>query len=900
MNVLLVDGTALAYRSYFAFVRNPLVSSRGEPTSLVFGFATTLLRWLRSQAPGRAAVVFDPPGPTQRHALYPAYKANRPPRPAELTAQWPRLLEMLAALRLPAPEIPGWEADDVLATLARHCEARGDLVYVASGDKDFRQLLSSRVKLLRPLPGLGADAEVGSEDLRREFGLDAAQIVDVMALAGDPVDNVPGVRGVGEKTAAALIRTHGSLDELLARVDAVPQPGLRAKLAAGAKQALLARELVRLRVDVPVDCDALVPPWPGPDWQVLQALLRELELFQVLRQLPAGTSGEPGWRGEAVRDATAADRLARALSAAGRFSVHCEATAAPGAAEELAALGFAWAGREARAVRVAVEPPPAPAGQLDLRPPPGPGVDVATLRRILGPVLADASLPKCGHDLKRVARLLERCGLSLAGSLRDTMLAAYVLNPERRRHDLEATTLEIANARPGEGELGLTTDAAGTELDRVEFAAAAGAAAAWQLDTLLQPRLAAEGLVRLYDEVEMPLLRVLHAMERAGVQIDSAALVALSRELLGRAEALADRIFALAGRRFNLQSTAQLGEMLFAELRLPHGRRTKSGWSTDADVLESLAAEHEIVRLLLEYRQVTKLRSTYAEALPRLVDPQSGRIHTSFQQAVATTGRLSSVEPNLQNIPARTELGRRIRAAFVPREPQGWLVSADYSQIELRIMAHLSEDPGLVAAFRSGVDVHRATAARIAGCDPAAVTPAQRAAAKTVNFGVLYGMGPRGLAARLGISGEDARRFIDEYFASYPGVRRCIDALVAQARATGSTTTLLGRKLRLSDIDSPHPARRAAAERLAVNAPIQGSAADLVKLAMVRVHDALAAADLRAQLVLQVHDELLFDVPAGEVAAVQELARREMESALDLRVPIVVDLGAGHDWAEAH
>jgi DNA polymerase-1 len=890
MKVLLVDGNALAYRAHFAFLRNPLVTSRGEPSSVAFGFLSTLWRWLQNDSPDAVAVVFDPPGPTHRHRLFRDYKAQRPPRPPELAVQMPRLHAALAALRVGILEIAGWEADDVLATLATQCEPRGDQVLLASGDKDFRQLLSANVHQIRPGASLGEDEEIGPEELAATLGLGPAQIVDLMALCGDSVDNIPGVAGIGEKTAAGLLREHTDLDRLYAGLESLPRPGLRERLRAGREAAFLSRELVRLRTDAPVDAGRDLGRWPGPDWTAFRDILKELEMVQLLRQLPARATPEgPAIRITQADDAEGLAALAAAMAARGAVALHAVTRdATPGS--PLVAIGFATEHDAAWVVPIAVPAPPPPPGELDLRPPAGPGVQLDALRDALGPLLASPAVEKRGQDLKQTARRFEAAGLPLAGALFDTQVAAYVLAPERHRHDLEALALEYLDERA----------APAAASPNPAMTAAGEAARVWRLHARLAPQLEPAGVAGLFTDVEMPLLDVLRSMEREGVAIDAAALRGLSAELLERSEARAEEIFGLAGRRFNLQSPTQLGQVLFGELHLPHGRRTRNGWSTDADVLERLAAETPIGAALLEYRQLTKLRSTYAEALPRLVDPHTGRIHTRFNQTVAATGRLSSSDPNLQNIPARSELGRRIRAAFVARDRRHRLLSADYSQIELRLMAHLSEDAALAAAFARDVDVHTATAARLAHCEPEAVTAEMRAAAKMVNFGVIYGMGPRGLADRLGIPLDEARRFIDDYFASYAGVRRCTLDLVTRARATGYATTLSGRRLRLPDLDSDAPARRAAAERVAINAPIQGSAADLVKLAMVRVQARLQAESLAARLVLQVHDELVFDVPESEVDAVAALVRAEMVAAMPLRVPLVVDVGVGTNWAEAH
>ena len=885
MTALLVDGNGLAYRAYFAFIRNPLRNSRGEETSVCYAFLSTLRRWLDKYAPERVIVVFDPPGRTHRHAVFPDYKANRPPRPESLAAQMPRLHELLQALRIPVVELPGWEADDVLATLVRHVERQGTRVVLASADKDLRQLISDSVRVLRPGIATGTDEEWGPAELERSMGLRPEQVVDWLALAGDASDNIPGVAGIGEKTALDLLRTHGSLAALLAHPEQVEKPALRQKIEAGRDAALLSWQLVVLREDAPVP---EVAPWAGPDWNALRPLLQQLEFHQLLRQFaPADTAPRTALRVETTSDSATWVRwveAARAVSCAGIAFVRTDG----GRIGRLAAVAVAVAADAACAAEVAPPPPGPRLGELDFFLPAPAGLGAPDALAAFAALGSDPAVTKTAYDVKEIAFGLARDGAPLRGPFFDVLLAAYVLDPSRRPSSIDALSHDLLGDDRVPGAPGAT----GT--------AGAAAARAWALGPVLQERLVEQGLDRLFHEVEMPLLEVLLAMELEGVRVDPARLGVLAAELQQSADALAESIYAACGTRFNLQSPQQLGTVLFETLRLPHGRRTRSGWSTDVDVLEGLAAEHEVARWLLAHRQLTKLRSTYADTLPRLVDPVTGRIHTRFNQAVAATGRLSSSEPNLQNIPIRTELGRQIRAAFVPRDSQGCILSADYSQIELRLLAHLSGDPALVAAFQSGDDVHALTAARVFGTRVEAVTAEQRAAAKTVNFGVIYGMGPRGLADQLGIPLDAARKFIDDYFTTYPGVRRCTRDLVEQARTQGFTATLLGRRMRLPEITSSQPAQRAAAERLAVNAPIQGSAADLIKVAMIRVQARLGREALRSRLVLQVHDELVFDVAAGETAAVAALAREEMAQALPLAVPVLVDVAWGPSWAEAH
>ncbi|UCE01933.1 MAG: DNA polymerase I [Candidatus Latescibacterota bacterium] len=903
MNVLLLDGTGLAYRSYFAFVRNPLRTASGEETSLVFAFVNTLLRMLERYAPGRAAVVFDPPGPTFRHDIDSHYKEGRPPMPEGMAKQLPRLRQTLEAFKLPMLQVAGFEADDVMGTLARRFEREDADVYLVTGDKDFQQLLSRRIRIVRLLRS-GGESEVGPAELQTELGIAPRQVVDYMALCGDSVDNIRGVPGVGAKTAQALIRDHGSLDSIYKNLETI-RGAVRRKLEEGRENAMLARELLRIVTDVPLELEEQALSWTQPDWPRLRSILRELEFFQLLRSLPSESIAVAQPQLEVIGSVESLERVVTALREREVVALHVEPTRDE--AGSPAVFGIAIAADAARSwvVPLAAPSPQLQLGELALEATPTLALGLELVGEHLAPLLDDAGVVKVGHDLKTLLHRLEPAGITRLQRGFDTMVAAYVLNPARRSHAPEALLSELLDQRlrstaelfdPKERARDLRS------LPRDEIMRHLGqhATAVWGLHQPLREQLAAERLVPLFDDIEMPLVDVLFDMERVGVKVDVALLGELSQELEARTDALAEQIYALAGRRFNIQSPRQLGEVLFDELRLPHGRRTKTGWSTDSDVLERLQSEHELPRCVLEFRQLAKLRSTWTEALPRLVRARSGRIHTHFNQTVASTGRLSSSDPNLQNIPIRTELGRRIRTAFVADGADVRLLSADYSQIELRIMAHLSQDRGLMQAFRDGGDVHTLTAARIAGRAPAEVTSPERAAAKTVNFGVIYGMGARGLSQQLGIALDEARHFIDEYFATYPGVRRYTQDAIQQARTQGFVTTLLGRRLVLPDLQSGHPGQRAAAERVAVNAPIQGSAADLIKTAMVRVHRRLRQREMRARMILQVHDELLFEAPQAELELLADIVRVEMEGAMQLSVPIVVDVGVGRDWAEAH
>jgi len=905
--LFLLDGNALLYRAYYALMRNPLTNSRGEPTGAVFGFAQTLLTLIRKHRPDYLAVVFDAPGPSFRRELYAEYKANRSAMPEELRTQLPLVRELVDAWPCPRIEVPGVEADDVLASYAAQLAGEGLQVVLVTGDKDLYQMLSDHVAILNP--GRGGPAAIpesllGPDSVQPKFGIpEPVQVVDVLALMGDASDNVPGVPGIGLKTAGKLITAHGSIEAIYANLDAVTSPRFRQKLKDHREEAFLARDLVRLRTDLelPLPLDRLVATPPGG--AALASVLRRLEFRNLIEELvpeAAGTAETaPG------ADRIAADRqyrlvddlkglkqlAARLREAEDGFAFDTETTSLDALRTTLVGVSFAPAPGEAYYVNV---------GHAGGHP-----LGLPLTAKFLGPVLADEAIPKIAHHAKFDGHVLERAGMPVAGLAFDTMIASYVLDPERS-HKLDNLALNLLGETMtpiadliGKGAKQITM----REVDPAVASdyAAEDADMTLRLRDLFRPELEAEeAMNRLFREVEMPLVDVLAAMERNGVRLDVAFLGDMSERLRGELERLERRCRELAGTEFNVNSPKQLAEILFTRLGLPTGKKTKTGFSTDGEVLEKLRPLHELPGAVLEYRAVAKLKSTYVDPLPAMVDPETGRLHARFNQTVAATGRLSSSDPNLQNIPIRTPLGREVRRAFIPGEPDWVLVSADYSQVELRIMAHLSRDPLFLRVFREGLDIHRDTAARLFGIEPEAVTDEQRARAKTVNFGILYGQGAYGLARTLGIGNREAKEFIEEYKGLYSGVVAYLEGTLERARECGYVTTLLGRRRFLPNLKVGGGPARAAAERLAINTPIQGSAADLIKVAMNAVHRRLAREGSRAKLLLQVHDELLLECPAAEADTVADGLRREMEGALDLEVPLVVNLGVGSNWAEIH
>ncbi|MFN7942935.1 MAG: DNA polymerase I [Thermoanaerobaculia bacterium] len=871
--LILIDGYNNIFRAFYA-IRN-LSNSKGLPTNAVYGFVQMLRKMLRDEKPDFVGIALDLGEPTVRSDKFADYKANRAPMPEDLRPQIPYVRRAIEAFRIPILELESYEADDVLGTLAKKAAAAGYEVELVSADKDLMQLVAPHVSVLHSGRGKRYDEAAVEE----EWGVPPAKVIDVLALMGDAVDNVPGVPGIGEKGAKQLVAEHGSVEALLDKASEIPRKAYREGLQTHREQALLSKELVTIHTNLPVELEPELLRLDPPDVEALRALYGELEFHTLLAELGAPERADappPGTDGlaeladpEAVRAAFAA--------LPGRWAV-----ALAGGAPAALAIGGADGG---------------PIDWLDLR------------RPELRAAAAAALVERCarsgdeivGHDLKELLRLAgvgRRCGARLF----DLMLASYLSRPSLHGHTLEEIATEkLAAASRSAKDAGFDK---GQEPALGDPRLGAWAGERLELARRLAPRLAedlAEGRLReVFDTIEIPLVPVLVAMEEAGILLDLPFLAAFSSELGAELAALEAAIYELAGERFNIQSPQQLGTILFEKLKLPARRRTQKtkSYSTDAETLEELAAAgHELPQKLLRYREHSKLKSTYVDALPAIAG-EDGRVRTRYQQAVAATGRLSSVNPNLQNIPIRTELGGRIRRAF--RAPDGFLlVAADYSQIELRLLAHIAREPALIAAFASGEDIHRATAAAVLGLAPELVSGEQRRAAKAINFGLMYGMGAFGLATQLGISKPEAESFIATYFARYGGVQTYMRETLAEVEKTGRVETLFGRVRYLPDIQSKNWNLRENARRMAINARIQGTAADLMKLAMIAVDRRLAAEHPRARLLLSVHDELVLEAPAAQAEAVAALVKREMEGVARLAVPLVVDTGIGPNWGEA-
>jgi DNA polymerase-1 len=901
--LFLIDGSALVYRSYFALMRSPLVTSKGENTSAVFGFMQSLLTIINREKSDFVAVVFDTPEPTFRHRMFAEYKATRQKMPQELVEQLPRLRQTLDAANIPVLEMPGYEADDVMGTLAVKARAQGLDVVLVTGDKDFMQLVQPGIRILRSRKG--EEEILDEEGVKESSGVPPEKITDLLGLMGDSSDNIPGVPKVGKKTALELIQTYGSLEQALAHANEVAKPALREKLIDFAEQAKLSKKLVTIDTDTPVqfDLEALKRGQLGTPRLI--ELFRELEFTSLLKFLEA-PSRKTAQNYRTITDWQQLDDLLETLRNSKLFALDLETTSINPMEAEIVGMSFAWAEGEAAYL---------PAHGFDIpknaETPPRKWFDkeVPTALRYqlhkIEPLLADKSLKKVGQNLKYDCLVLANYGMEVKGMEFDTLIAAYLLNPGARQLNLDTLSLEYLNYRKtpiteliGKGKNQISTQ--DVPLDKISQYACEDADCAFQLMGKLQPRLEEEDLAKLFHDVEMPLMPVLMTMEKHGVRIDTDILDEQSKELEGMLEQLEHDIYTLAGHQFNINSPKQLAVVLFDELQLPVTKKTKTGPSTDVDVLMNLARLHELPQKLLDYRQLAKLKNTYLDSLPKLVNPHTGRVHTSFNQTIAATGRLSSSDPNLQNIPIRTELGSQIRTAFVPGQP-GWkLLSADYSQIELRIVAHLSADPTLIDSFQNNEDIHRRTAAKVFGVTMEEVSPEMRRQAKAVNFGIIYGQTDFGLSEQLGIPRQEAKRFKEAYFANYPKVKQFMDDVIAKAKKESYATTLLHRKRRIPEFQSKQFNVRMFAERTAINTPVQGTAADMIKIAMISIHRKMMEGAFNAKMILQVHDELVFDVPENEIERLKPIVKQEMENAVKLNVPVIVDFGIGNNWLEAH
>jgi DNA polymerase-1 len=886
--IYMVDGSAYIYRAYHA-VRS-LSNSKGLPTNAVFGFTRMLLKLIEDRSPEYIGIFFDSKGPTFRHKIYKEYKANRPPMPEDLSVQIPYIKKVTQGFNLPLIEMSGFEADDLIGTCAHLAEKTGFSVIMVTGDKDFMQLVTEKSIIWDPMKNKTID----EKSIREENGVNPSTMVDVMGLSGDTADNIPGVPGIGPKTALSLIRTFGSMKNLYEEVDKITKKKQHENLVKYKDQAFLSRELVTINTSVPIKFSLEEFEFKSPDNAKLAKLFKELEFTQLQNSIPQKTDlSKKDYR--SIHSIKEISDLVSRLKKAKIFAIDTETTSQNPMKAKLVGLSFSMKADEAFYIPCGHDYPDVPE-QLALD-------DVIDL---LKPVLENQHIKKIGQNIKYDWIVLNRHGIELKGVVFDTMLASYLINPSKRTHNLDQIALDFLDHKTitYKEVVGKGKDASGFAQVAIEKAvpyACEDADVTLMAYHVLTAELNKSGLTELLEKVEMPLVPVLMRMEINGICVNEEKLRELSKAFETKLKALEESIYEVAGERFNIKSTQQLGHILFDKLKLPAKKKTKkkTGFSTDVDVLTDLAVKHELPALILKHRALAKLKSTYTDALLDLVHPATGRIHTSFNQTVTATGRLSSSDPNLQNIPIRTEEGREIRKAFVPKNK--WhLVSADYSQIELRILAHCSDDQILIKAFMDDEDIHTRTAEEVFQVFPSFVTNELRRQAKAINFGIIYGMSPYGLSKQLEISLKMAKTYIENYFNRYKGVKKFMERTIEEASKTKRTSTILGRIRLLPDINHTNRNIRQFAERTAINTPIQGSAADLIKVAMIKVDQVFKEKKLNSAMVLSVHDELIFEVPPDELNKVKKLVKQIMEGVWDLKVPLKVNVACGENWAQAH
>ena len=930
--LFLLDGMALIYRAYFALNKVPRLTSYGLNTGAVMGFTNTLLEVLKNQKPTHIAVVFDTEAPTNRHLEFEAYKAQRQVMPEDLVKSIPYIFRLIEGFNIPIITKDGYEADDIIGTLAKKAESEGFTVYCMTPDKDFGQLVSDQIFIYKPARmGNGAEVLGVPEILEKWEITDVSQVIDILGLWGDAVDNIPGIPGIGEKTAKKLIQQYGSIEKLIENSHEL-KGKQRENVENFAEQGLISKKLATILLDVPVELDEKLLELEEPDRALLEPLFAELEFrtlgkrvfgedYNIVESAAKNPSGQmdlfaPTPSEPAVTSAVAPTEpvvaglnihntpheyilvdteekqqtLAQQLATLPKFCFDTETTSVDALAADI--VGFSFAFEKGKAYYV-----PAPADRTDAQ----------VIVDIFKAVFEDPRIEKVGQNLKYDILLLSRYGVRVQGPLFDTMIAHYLIDPDTRHNmDILAenylgyTPVSIAELIGPRGKK--QANMRDVEVEKVVEYAGEDADITWQLHEVLKPLLEETHTMRLAEEVEFPLIYVLAEVEKNGVKIDVNTLKAFSLSLDEDIKRLEQVIYEKAGVQFNIASPKQLGEVLFDKLHLdPKAKKTKTGqYKTGEDVLLALAHKSDIVKDILDFRQLQKLKSTYVDALPGLIHPETGLIHTSYNQAVAATGRLSSTNPNLQNIPIRTERGREVRKAFIPRESGNVLLSADYSQIELRLMASLSQDKNMLDAFAAGHDIHRATAARVYGIPLEEVTADQRRNAKAVNFGIIYGQSAFGLSQSLGIPRKDAAAIIDQYFSQYTGIQEYMRKAIEFAKEHGYVETILKRRRYLRDINSANMTVRGFAERNAINAPIQGSAADLIKIAMINIQEDIVEKGLTGKMIMQVHDELVFDVPKEEVEQLSSIITERMKNAIELQVPIEVEAGTGNNWLEAH
>ena len=895
--LFLIDGYAMLYRSHFALIRNPLINSKGMHTSALFGFINQVLKLIRKEKPDFLMAAFDSPKKTFRHERYPEYKATREKMPEEMREQLPYLWKLLKAMKIPTLEQPGFEADDIIGTLAVRANEKNLDTFIVSGDKDFMQLVNDNIFLYSPS---GRQSEIKIYDksgVKDKWGVPPEMIIDLLGLMGDSSDNVPGVMGVGEKTAVKLLKEYGTLENALDHADEVKNKRAREGLQSGREKALLSQELVTIDTNMNIDSNFEEMATDGFDVNELEGLFHELEFQALINQIKSFKSEVPSQNEESEKDyKTLLDlidiqKFANSIKEGEWLSFDLETTSLDPMSCDI--VGFSFATKKNQAIYIPILYKEKEANLFDDH--------LNLVLNILRPVFENSKIPKTGQNIKFDALILRNHGLKVFGLKFDTLLAAHLINPESRSLKLDNLSFEHLNYRmlpiedligKGRNQISMSE----VELEKISFYASEDADIALQLTHIFDKKLKKQNLDKFFNEIEMPLLPVLLELEYNGMYVDSKMLSIMSDNLGNNIENLISNITKEAGTEFNINSTQQLANILFDIIGLPEIKKR----STAEEVLTRLKNEHPLPSLILEYRKLNKLKNTYIDALPTLINLKTKRIHSTFSQTVTSTGRLSSRNPNFQNIPIRTDLGREIRKAF-KSENKDWIIfSADYSQIELRIMAHLSQDKTLLDAFNKGEDIHTRTAADVFNVDIDEVIPEMRRTAKIVNFGLLYGAGPFRMSQELGIPQKEAKSIIESYFERYSGIKDYIDSVIEYARANKYVKTILGRRRQVWDIDSNNHLHKEAAKRMAINMPIQGTNAEMIKIAMIDIQKELELNNMKSKMLLQIHDELVFEVPLEELNNLQNIVTNKMENSLPLSVPIVVDCGNGESWYEAH
>ncbi len=879
----LIDGNAFCYRAYYAI--KSLTNSKGFPTNAVYGFVIMLKKLIESESPDFIAVSFDLKEPTFRHKRYKDYKAHRKPMPEDLVAQMPIIKKVLKAYNIPIYEKGGFEADDIIGTIALQAEERGLMTFVVTGDKDALQLVSKNVKVYSThKEGLIYD----EKRVKERYGVGPQRIVDIMALMGDSSDNIPGIPGIGEKTAIELISEFNSLDNLIENIEGIKSEAKRKIIKNNLESAYISRELATIDKNVDIDINFKDMRIKEPDNEKLLIIFKELEFRKLIGEFAPRKELEGSY--EVISSKDEFDKLVSLLKKEKEWAFDFETTSTFPLECEIVGVSFCWKKHAARYVSFIKAS--AAYSQRDY------------ILKTLKPIFENPSIKKIGQNIKYEKLLLKNLGIELKGICFDTMVASYLLNPSKPNHNLSDISMEYLGIRMtpiseliSKGKMKITM--AEVPIPEISRYCCQDSEAAFRLKSILAKLLAEKGLDKLFNDIELPLINVLSDMEFSGIKIDEKFLANMSKNMRKKLDNLSCQIYEIAECEFNVNSPKQLSNVLFEKLKLPVIKKTKTGFSTDAEVLTKLALQHALPRVILEYRELAKLTTTYVDALPELINRNTGKVHTSFNQTVTATGRLSSSRPNLQNIPIKTKIGKEIRKAFISSFNDGFILSADYSQIELCILAHLCEDEILLDAFRHDMDIHTFTASLIFGCDITAVDEEMRSQAKTVNFGIVYGMSPYGLSKELGISPEVAKSFIDAYFLRYPKVNEYMQNQIEFAKANGYVLTMFNRRRYIPEINSENHNIRQFAERIAINTPIQGSAADIIKMAMIYIHDEIINKNLKGKMVLQVHDELVFDIPKDELAEMSDVVKGGMEEVVRLKASVKVNISSGKNWMEA-